>query len=223
MFEYRQNTDRPNLAYIYRDNASYIIDSGNSKKHVKSFYKALKKCKLPLPKYCIITHHHWDHTFGLNYTNAISIGLKETNDILNKHKDILKEKGIKELITQKEIPAFCIDHINLEYKYKSKKITLKLLDELLTSDREIDDLLLVKFPSNHTDENLVILDKKTGILFLGDALCGKIIDYDFITNDEITKEQIKYLNELEFTLAIESHANPITKEELLNKLTQKVK
>ena len=42
ILEYRENTDRPNLAYIYRDNGSYIIDGGNSKKHIKHFYKELK-------------------------------------------------------------------------------------------------------------------------------------------------------------------------------------
>ena len=221
LFEYKENTDRPNLAYIYRDNGSYIIDGGNSKKHVKLFYKALKKNKLPLPKYSIITHHHWDHTFGLHQTNTISIGLKETNDILAKHKTILNEKGIKELINQKEIPAFCIDHIYLEYKRKLKTINIKLLDEILTSDKEIDDLLLLKFPSNHTEENLVILDKKTDILFLGDALCGKIVDYDFMGDTKVIKEQINYLNKLDFKFAIESHSTPINKDELISKLNAK--
>ena len=43
--ECRENTDRPNLAYIYRENGSYIIDCGNSKTHLKDFYKQIKKHK----------------------------------------------------------------------------------------------------------------------------------------------------------------------------------
>ena len=217
--EYRENTDRPNLVYIYREDGSYIIDAGNSKKHVKLFYKQLKKHKLPLPKYTIITHHHWDHTFGLNYTNTYSIGLNETNEILSVHKRILEEKGIKELYNQKLIPAFCIDHI--EYEYKHQKPYIKLLDESFDEKIEKDDLLLLKIPSNHSNDNLVVLDKKTKILFVGDALCGKIIEYDFIKYKETIQEQIKFLENLDFDVVIESHSFPTTKRGILQKLQKK--
>ncbi len=222
LLEYKENTDRPNLAYIYRENNSYIIDSGNSKKHLKYFYKMLKKNNLPLPKYSIITHHHWDHTFGLKYTNTTSIGLKECQEILIKHQEILKKGGIKELINQNEIPKFCIDHIYLEYKGKLKQIKIRLLDQLIDESLEIDDLLLFKFPSNHSNDNLAIIDKKTQILFVGDALCGKIVDYDFIKDKNTIKEQIKVLEEIDFSLIIESHQNPKTKEEILTKLKEKL-
>ena len=218
--EYKENTDRPNLAYIWREEGSYIIDCGNSKKHLNHFYKELKKHKLSLPKYSVITHHHWDHTFGINYSNTISYGLKETQQNLRRHKEILESKGIKELYSLKEIPAFCIDHINLEYKHQKAKI--KLLDKVFENSLEIDNLLLVKMPSNHSDDNLAILDNKTKILFLGDALCGEIVEYDFIKDKETIKEQIKFLETLDFNVVIESHSNPTTKTELLEKLHNKL-
>lgn len=219
--EHKENTDRPNLAYIKRDSGSFVIDSGNSKKHLKHFYKTLRKNKLPLPKYTIITHHHWDHTYGLAFTNTISYGLEETNEILKKHKAILEAKGIKELIKLNEIPAFCTDHILLEYKRKLKQIKIKLIDKTIDNTLEIDNLLLFKFPSNHTSENLAILDKNTKIIFLGDALCGHIVDYDFIRDKNIILEQIKLLETLDFTVAIESHQAPMSKEKLIEKLKNK--
>lgn len=221
LFEYRENTDRPNLAYIYRDNASYIIDGGNSKKHIKYFYKSLKKNNLPMPKYTIVTHHHWDHTFGLFYTNTISYGLKETQDKLTKHQEVINTKGIHELFRTKEIPAFCIDHIKLEYKHKLKKIKINLLDKLIDDEFEIDDIKMMNFPSNHSVDNLVVLDNKTGILFLGDALCGEIIDYDFIKDKDIIKKQIEVLLNLDFSIAIESHNAPTTKKDIIEKLNNK--
>ena len=221
LLEYRENTDRPNLAYIYRENGSYIIDSGNSKKHLKHFYKELIKHKLPLPKYSIITHHHWDHSFGLYYSNTLSIGLNETQNNLIRHKEILENNGLQELFNLNEIPAFCKDHINLEYKGKMKEIKIKLLDKLIDTELVIDDLLLLKIPSNHSDDNLVILDKKTHILFVGDALCGKIEGYDFIKDKEIIKEQIKFLENLNFDVLIESHSFPTTKRGILQKLERK--
>ena len=85
------------------------------------------------------------------------------------------------------------------------------------------NLKQMKFPSNHTEENLVILDKITNILFLGDALAGKIVDYDFIKDKEVIKEQIEFLNNLNFETAIESHSKPISKTELIKKLNSKLK
>ena len=148
------------------------------------------------------------------------MGLKETEGHLIRHKEILDTKGIKELYNLKEIPAFCIDHINLEYKHQ--KINIQTLDILIEEKHEIDDLLLIKIPSNHSDDNLAILDKKTNILFVGDALCGKIIEYDFIKDKETISAQIKFLEALEFDTIIESHSNPKTKEEILNKLNEKI-
>ena len=221
LLEYRENTDRPNLAYIYREEGSYIIDCGNSKKHLKYFYKQLKKNKLPKPKYSIITHHHWDHSFGLHYSDTISYGLKETQDNLNRHKEILSDKGVEELFNLKEIPLFCKDHIELEYKNKMNEMKIKLLDNVIDEILEIDDLLLIKIPSNYSNDNLVILDKKTHILFVGDALCGKIEGYDFIKDKNIIKEQIIFLEKLDFDVIIESHAFPTTKRGILNKLEKK--
>ena len=221
IYEYRENTDRPNLAYIYRESGSIVIDAGNSKKHVDAFYKELKKNKLPLPTTTIITHHHWDHSFGMNYTNTKCIGLKETNEHLKRHQIILTTDGITKLFETKEIPAFCIDHIKLEYKGKMNKIIIKELDEVIDNKTETNDLLLFKFPSNHTNDNLAILDKKSKVLFLGDALCGEIIDYDFIKDDEIITMQKTVLSNLDFDYAIESHTTIKTKDELLNELRNK--
>ena len=94
---------------------------------------------------------------------------------------------------------------------------------MIENSLEIDNLLLVKMPSNHSDDNLAILDNKTKILFVGDALCGEIVEYDFIKDKETIKEQIKFLETLDFNVVIESHSNPTTKTELLEKLHIKIK
>lgn len=223
ILEYRENTDRPNLAYIYKENGSYIIDVGNSKKHVKYFFKQLKKNNLPMPKYSIITHHHWDHTFGIKYTNTHSISLTETNNKLNNLNHLIKEKGIKYIIDEKIIPPFSKDHLLLEYKHKLKSIDISSVNTTFDESIELDDLLLFKFPSNHTDENLVVLDKKDKIIYLGDSLCGNIVGYDFITDLNILQKQYDTLNSLDFSIGIESHQTIKSKEEILKKLKIKIK
>ena len=195
-----------------------MIDAGNSKKHVKLFMKSLKKHKLPYPKYTIITHHHWDHTFGLYYLNNISIGLKSTNEILLKQKQTLETDGIKTLFSSKQIPLFCKDHLFLEYKHKKNKIRISSINKIIESNYSFDDIILFKMPTKHTEDSLIVLDKKNKVLFLGDSLCEEIIDYDFIYNGDILKKQYDFLSKLDFEIAIESHSNPYLKEELLKKI-----
>ena len=92
----------------------------------------------------------------------------------------------------------------------------------IKNNKEINYLLLFKFPSNHSNDNLAILDKESSTLFLGDALCGEIIDYDFIKDLDTLKSQLKLLETLDFNIAIESHQNPVTKNDILEKLRNKI-
>ena len=222
ILEYKENTDRPNIGYILNNDIGYMIDSGNSKKHAKYFIKKIKKAKLPFPKYTIITHHHWDHSFGISYLNTISIGLEQTNKIIKEHKEKLEKNGIDSLIENNDIPLFCKDHINLEYKHKKHQIKLKELDITFDNNNNLDNLDLLIFPSNHTLDTLVIFDKLNKILFLGDALCGMIVDYDFIEDVDILIKQVEFLKTLDFDVAIESHNSPLTKEELITKIKIKI-
>ena len=220
VLEYKENTDRPNIGYILNDNIAYMIDGCNSKKHANLFYKKLKKEKLPLPKYTIITHHHWDHTFGLNYLNTTSIGLEKTNNILKKHKEKLEKNDINYLFENNDIPLFCNDHIKLEYK--NKEIKIKELDITFNDNYTLGNLELLTFPSYHSPDTLIILDKISKVLFLGDSLCGKIEKFDFIEDLDTLHKQLNYLKYLDFNIAIDSHNNPVTKEEILLKLVKKI-
>lgn len=57
--------DRPMLAYVKGDKRSLAIDAGYSASHVNDFYEALKANDFVEPDVTVITHWHYDHTFGL--------------------------------------------------------------------------------------------------------------------------------------------------------------
>ena len=63
--------DRPILGYIRGDNFSVAVDAGHSQAHTGEFYAALEYAGFPLPKITILTHWHWDHTFGMHAVKAI--------------------------------------------------------------------------------------------------------------------------------------------------------
>ena len=66
VYPYEEERDRPNLSYIKGDRWSLAVDAGHSDDHVREFYRALEEEGLPLPELTVLTHWHWDHTFGMH-------------------------------------------------------------------------------------------------------------------------------------------------------------
>lgn len=58
--------DRPNLGYIHGEKYSVLVDAGNSEAHLTAMLVAIEETGLPAPKIALITHWHWDHTFGMH-------------------------------------------------------------------------------------------------------------------------------------------------------------
>lgn len=77
-------TDRPVLGYILGSSQSVMVDAGNSTRHIADYNHALKQAGLPEPAYCVITHWHWDHTFGMHAVKAETIAHKNTNRELSR-------------------------------------------------------------------------------------------------------------------------------------------
>ena len=57
---------------------------GNSESHVKDYNYALRKKGFKKPKYCVITHGHWDHTFGMHSLDVETIAHDKTNEELER-------------------------------------------------------------------------------------------------------------------------------------------
>ena len=74
-----ERTDRPVLGYIKGDRYSLAIDAGNSSEHVDKFYGELRSWSLRLPDFTIITHWHWDHTFGMQAVSGKTVAGHFTN------------------------------------------------------------------------------------------------------------------------------------------------
>lgn len=114
--EFMDDTDRPVLSYIKGDKYALAIDAGNSKTHVEQFYYLLNKAGLPLPDYTVITHYHWDHTFGMNAISGKSIVCDITNVKLEEMKTWAWTEQVMNKRIEKGIDTeFCKNNIIKEY------------------------------------------------------------------------------------------------------------
>lgn len=113
---WEEETDRPNLCYLLGERHSLAVDAGNSPAHVGKLYRALEEQGLPLPDFTVLTHWHWDHTFGLGAIHGVGIASTKTNEKL---RQVAAWQWTPQAMEERErrgedIP-FCNEHIRREY------------------------------------------------------------------------------------------------------------
>lgn len=220
---YEEVSDRPTISYIKGDLFAIAIDAGNSKKHVELFYDELKKNNLPLPSLTIITHWHWDHTFGLKYTNCLSISTKKTYEKLE---EVSKWKWTLEAMKKreetKEDIAFCNEHILVEYP-DLNKINVVNTNIQIENETIIDlggiEINLIPFPSTHCDDSLFVYIKDLKTLIAGDGDGEDFYNGGVYNNDKIEK-QISFYNSLDYNTHIFSHFDITTKQDIIAMLKE---
>ena len=112
--EHDSEVDRPMLAYLKGDKFSLAVDAGYSASHVRDFYRAIEEEQFNEPDFTVITHWHYDHTFGMHAINGISIAHDKTNGFLKDQQEqavdpgyieILKKEGVDDKVLHDAICA----------------------------------------------------------------------------------------------------------------------
>ena len=210
---FEEDRDRPALGYIRGDKYSLTVDAGHSKEHVEDFYSLLKEAGLPLPELTVMTHWHWDHTFGMFAINGLSLAEKRTEEHL--------QKLMMEWDDESEGRLKAMDeHIALEYRDQSMQVVGA---DLVFGDEISLDLGGIKVQclhteSPHTDDSVLILLPEERVLFFGDCISGEYPEW--IVDIERMKLLITKLEELDFDLAIGGHWEPEGKRELVERLKE---
>lgn len=211
--------DRPTLGYVLGKNISVMIDAGNSRNHVVDYYTSLKEQCLRMPKYCVITHWHWDHTFGMHALEMETISHSKTNEELRRlslwawDDATMKQR----LITGEEV-EFADEHIRAEY---GNTENIKVVSAVMTFDSKLTidcgDITCecIHLASAHSEDSVVIYIPEEKVIFIGD-----IYNDDFYNNHhrdiEKTEELYQNLSKIDFDIAIPGHSNPIKKGDILN-------
>lgn len=217
-----EETDRPVLGYINGDKYSLAVDAGNSSKHVEKFYDELKNANLRLPDYSVITHWHWDHTFGMHAVSGKTISGKLTNAKL-KEVSAWKwsDEDMKERLGTGEDIEFCDRCIKLEY---SDREAIKVV----TSDIEFSGRLkidlggihceIMEINAPHSEDSVLIYVPEERVIFVGDADCG---DY-YNNGGKYDKDKLEIYIELtkgiDFNTCVLGHDKPESREEVLKYL-----
>lgn len=213
-YPHQPHTDRPMLAYIKGRQIALAVDAGNSKDHVDEFYAALDCADLKRPDLTVITHWHWDHTFGMHHIQGLSVAHVNTNESLSREMVQLSDSSYKNIL-RREDECLCREYAG------GKPIVVVTSDIQYHSELEVElggvAAHIFHTQSPHSQDTTLIHIPQEQVLFLGDSTCG-----DFYRNGYLDRDKLRALMDViedtDCQYCILSHAEPLTKSELLEYL-----
>lgn len=219
-----EETDRPVLGYIRGDRYALQIDAGASPAHAADFSRELKRLGLPAPDFAILTHWHWDHTFGLCALSCPAIACEETREILEtvSRWQWTPEAMAQRLETGEEIP-FCDEHIRVEYRNPEEiRVTLPEItfQQEMTLDLGGMTARLIRMPATHSPDCTAVLLPEEAFVFLGDAPCGDFYGRNGDYDPELLEKMLSFLQTLPVNRCCTGHGKPEPLSELIQELEE---
>lgn len=212
----------PAIGYIRGNDYSIMVDAGNSPSQVEKFFQDLRTNNLPYPKYIILTHHHWDHSFGAHYA---SLPLVATDKCA---------KYLKNMSTW-QWDHYSMDDrvrkgVDLEFSYgiikkiysNTEDIKVKRVDLAVTEDITFDlgnmEVVCYNNDNSHSDDSFLIYIPKEKIIFIGDSHSKNYETVPMSFDQNKLKEYINLIRKIDFQYAIPGHGNIISKDKLIESL-----
>ena len=217
-----ERTDRPVLGYIKGDKYSLAVDAGNSSDHVEKFYRELREFDLRLPDFTVITHWHWDHTFGMHSVSGKTVAGHLTNGKLSEVKKWeWTDEAMEMRLQSGEDIEICDRCIKLEYPDRNKI-------KVVRAEIEFTGVISInlggvhceirEFNATHSSDSVLIHVPEERAVFIGDADGGDYYQNKGEYDKTRLKEMIKVLEKIDVDIFILGHDMPQTKLEVMSYL-----
>ena len=218
------NTDQPFVFYVKGKKLSLMVDAGNSPENHHKFLNELSELGLPEPDLAVLTHWHWDHTFGVCAVKCPVISSAETDRILARVTEWKwDEASMKERLRTGEDIPFTYDCMHVQYP-DPLEIQVTRPDVTFETAMTIDlggvICHLQHRDSPHTRDAVMIHIPEDAVLIGGDAHYEDYYDNDSKYDERRLTDFIAYLKETPFNLYLKGHDEPsVSKEALIGFLS----
>ena len=212
VYPYEEERDRPNLVYIRGDRWSLAVDAGHSADHVREFYHALEEAGLPLPELTVLTHWHWDHTFGMHAVHGLTLANEKTNLYLADFKDRLGKEG----------PGFFLEMDEcIRREYADNKPVIVVPADLvfrgeITLDAGSCPLRIFQAEAPHTDDSTLVWLPDERFLILGDCICYSFPDRKM--DQALADKLAATVQALNPATCLPGHWTPLPQDEIVRDL-----
>ena len=212
-----QETDRPILVAIVGSERTLLIDAGNSSNHARQFREELSAIGVK-GYWLAITHHHWDHVFGIKEVGLPTISHNMTKQKLIDMQELSWTDSALEqrLLEKKEIP-FAVDAIKKEFG-NERNIELSLPHLTFEKNLALDlggiSCVLEHVGGDHADDSIILYIPEEKVLFLGDCLYAYISPGPWSYTIEKSLELVEHLRQFDAESVFLSHHDaPLNSDE----------
>ena len=208
---HEEAVDRPMLAYIKGDRYTLAIDAGYSYAHVQSFYQALTEEGLSSPQFTVLTHWHYDHTYGMHAVDGVTIACQATNVALRTQQQLTKVETYFDALKEED------KHFAQEYANQANP-TIVLADIAFNSQMFIDlggvTAEIYHTTAPHSEDCVCVYVPEEGVLFLGDATSEDFFNGGYMDIEKL-RTLIAMIEQTPCNYCVLSHCEPLQKEALL--------
>lgn len=213
-YPHQPETDRPMLVYLKGGRITLAVDAGNSAAHVDEFYQSLEAEGFKKPDVTVITHWHWDHTFGMHRIHGLSIAHCKTNAFLEREKARLSDDAYLQFLKKDD------ECLNREYD-ENREIVIALPDIQFRNELTLNlggmTARVFHAESPHSEDTVLIYVPEEKILFLGDSTSEDFYNDGYMDRGKLNS-LIKLIESHDCDYCILSHTEPLTKTDLLQYL-----
>ena len=214
VYPFEEERDRPNLSYIRGDRWSLAVDAGHSVDHTREFYRALEKAGLPLPELTVLTHWHWDHTFGMHAAHGLCITNERTNQYLADFRNRLNREGTAFFLAMHE-------SIRREYE-DGKPVVVTLADLVFRGEMLLDagncPIRIFQADAPHTDDSTLVEAPEEKVLILGDCTGGTFPDW--IMDQALADKLAETVRSIRPDICLPGHWTPLSPDIVIRDLLE---
>ena len=212
VYPFEEERDRPNLAYIRGNRWSLAVDAGHSAEHTLAFYKELEDAGLPLPSLTVLTHWHWDHTFGMHAVHGLTLANERTNRYLLEFRDRLEKEGTGFFLDMDET-------IRREYA-DGKPVVVTPADLVFSGEMLLDPggcpVRVFQAEAPHTDDATLVDIPGEKVLILGDSTGGAWPDWN--VDQALAEKLAETIRKVNPEICLPGHWTPLSREFIIQDL-----
>jgi glyoxylase-like metal-dependent hydrolase (beta-lactamase superfamily II) len=222
-FTPESRTDRASLALVIGEHKSLMLEAGASPAHTQQFLQALTDAGLSQPDYAVLTHWHWDHSFGMEALNIPLFAYRDTAQNIKRMMGYnYDDAGLAKLVADGIEVEFIREHIIIEMTDDERK-NLKLRIPEIVFDGELTFNLggvtchVEHVGGDHSADSCVMHIPEDKVLFLGDCLYMTVYEEPRHYTKAKLLPLIEKIKAIDATQFIEGHSDEIV---LYQQITQ---
>lgn len=211
------STDRPILAAIVGDKRTLLVDAGNSASHAAQFRQELERRGIRQPELLVLTHWHWDHTFGMSGWGIPAIAQAGTARVLESLTDRQwTDDDVRRLIPKGLASESTVADMRAEYGER-RDIEVWVPDLVFEKGLTLQlggvSCEVMHVGGDHSEDSCFIHVQEEGVLFVGDALAQSVYGGPGRYTSAHFLRLMGLVRQLAPEIVVESHGVPLTAEE----------